>query len=179
MQHSDYPKPSLTVDLVMFLWDGNKLYLPLVQRLNNPFKGYWALPGGFVEIDETLRKAAAREAQEEIGVVPQDLIEGPAFDDPHRDPRGRVISIPFACLSLLQEVRLQAGSDASKVQIFDLQSIPDELAFDHGDIISTMCICAIDAIRKGLINPEWLSSEDKSKIILQLQQCGGKSHDGK
>src|ERR1700741_388054 len=94
-KRSDYPQPSVTVDLVIFTIAEDDLKVLLIRRGQEPFKGRWALPGGFVEIDESLERAAARELKEEVGVTNVYLEQLYTFGEPKRDPRGRVISVSF------------------------------------------------------------------------------------
>ena len=118
----------LAVDAVLVR--GGKILL--VKRKSAPFKGKWALPGGLVEKGETAVQAVVREAREETGLgVRVKKIIG-VFDDPHRDPRGRVVSVAFECAGRGAEV---SGSDAAEVKWFPLSSLP-RLAFDHEHIIA-------------------------------------------
>ena len=94
----DYPKPSVTVDLIIFTIAKDDLQVLLIRRDLEPFKGHWALPGGFVDIDESLEDAAARELQEEVGVKNVYLEQLFTFGEPTRDPRGRVISFAYFAL---------------------------------------------------------------------------------
>jgi 8-oxo-dGTP diphosphatase len=110
----------------------------LIKRKNPPFRGHWALPGGFVEPDEPLEAAARRELLEETGVIPRSLEQLYTFGDPGRDPRGWTISVSY--LATLDEVegnalRPRAGSDAAEAGWFDLSALPP-LAFDHADILA-------------------------------------------
>jgi 8-oxo-dGTP diphosphatase len=120
--------PSLTVDtLILF-----KNKLVLVKRKNPPFEGKFALPGGFVEIEETTEKAAAREAFEETGLSVEIIKLIGVYSDPRRDPRGHTVSVSYLARGL---GTLMPGSDAASVELFDLDSIP-ELAFDHNKIVN-------------------------------------------
>jgi 8-oxo-dGTP diphosphatase len=131
---SDYPRPSVTVDLVIFTIAEDDLKVLLIRRAQEPFKGRWALPGGFVEIDESLERAAARELKEEVGVRDVYLEQLYTFGDPKRDPRGRVISVSYFALVDAERQRIVAASDAADAQwhsVFD----PPKLAFDHAKIL--------------------------------------------
>ncbi len=131
---SDYPRPSVTVDLVIFTIAEDDLKVLLIRRAQEPFKGRWALPGGFVEIDESLERAAARELKEEVGVRDVYLEQLYTFGDPKRDPRGRVISVSYFALVDAERQRIVAASDAADAQwhsVFD----PPRLAFDHAKIL--------------------------------------------
>ncbi len=120
--------PLLTVD-ILIVQSGK---IVLIQRRNPPFQGHWALPGGFVDVGETVEEAAVREANEETGldVELQGLVG--VFSDPDRDPRGHTVSICFAALG---QGTPRASSDAQDVALFDLDELP-ALAFDHQHIVS-------------------------------------------
>ena len=133
----DYPRPTVTVDAVVFREDHGEWQVVLIRRKQEPFAGAWALPGGFVEMDETLETAAARELEEEAGLRGIALHQLCAFSDPKRDPRGRSISIAFAGLAGAHH-RLAAGDDAADARWFPKDALP-ALAFDHADILR----CAI------------------------------------
>jgi 8-oxo-dGTP diphosphatase len=127
----DYPRPAVTVDIVVISRDGRIL---LIRRKADPYGGSWALPGGFINIDETLADAAARELEEETGLRGLTMRQLRAFDKPDRDPRGRTIAVAF-----LAEVDAcpapAAGDDAGEAAWFPLDRLPP-LAFDHDDIIA-------------------------------------------
>jgi 8-oxo-dGTP diphosphatase len=106
----------------------------LIQRKNPPFQDLWALPGGFMDIDETLEKAAKRELEEETGLICDHLQQFKSYSAVDRDPRGRTVSVVFwEVLSAIPET--QAGDDAKEAQWFPLEQLP-ELAFDHEAIIN-------------------------------------------
>ena len=128
----DYPRPAVTVDIVIFVGEDPELLL--IRRKHVPFEGYWALPGGFVEMDESLEEAARRELEEETGVSDVTLTEIGAFGDPARDPRGRVITIAYAAVLEKRLLKVEAGSDAAEVAWFSTTNLP-ALAFDHAEII--------------------------------------------
>lgn len=107
----------------------------LVRRKNPPYEGHWALPGGFMEIEETLEEAARRELTEETGIVAGEMIRFDTYDKPGRDPRGRTITQLFVLIWKESMGQPVAGSDAERLEWFDLMELP-ELAFDHGEIIA-------------------------------------------
>ncbi|KAI7845785.1 hypothetical protein COHA_000699 [Chlorella ohadii] len=115
-----------------------RLVLPPLQRKHDPFAGAWALPGGFVDENEPLDKAAARELQEETGVNPDDVLltQVGAFGDPGRDPRGWCVSVAYAALVPTTDLGVQAADDAQAAQWYDVQQLP-KLAFDHKLIVRT------------------------------------------
>lgn len=126
------PLVALTADVVA-LAAGAPLRVLLVRRGNEPFKGDWALPGGFVEERERARDAAVRELEEETGVVVGDLSLVGVYDEPDRDPRGRVVSIAYRA-RLESSVTARGGSDASEARWFSVEALPT-LAFDHARVI--------------------------------------------
>jgi len=131
----EYPRPALTVDCVIFGYDGQKaLKVLLIQRANEPFKDQWALPGGFVDMDEDLQTAALRELEEETGVKNVFIEQLFTFGDPGRDPRGRVVSVSYYALVNLLEHPVQAASDARNVEWFSVETLP-RLGFDHDRIV--------------------------------------------
>ena len=124
---------AITVDTVIFYKVDKALKLLLIQRKNSPFKEKWALPGGFLEEDETLVNAAARELEEETGLTSVNLIQMEAYGAIGRDPRGRTISIAFMGL-LDKEENVAGADDAMNAKWFDITNLP-ELAFDHAEIV--------------------------------------------
>lgn len=125
-----YPRPAVTVDLVIV--DEGKILL--IQRAEEPCKGQWALPGGFVDENEDLPDAAARELLEETNLQAEGLLQVGAFGKPGRDPRGHTISIAFKG-SVKNKQDLKAADDAQAASWFELVNLP-ELAFDHQEIIA-------------------------------------------
>ncbi|WP_339610921.1 NUDIX hydrolase [uncultured Planktosalinus sp.] len=123
---------SLTVDIVVFNIEKNNSVL-LIQRKNNPFIKMWALPGGFVDLNESLHSAALRELKEETGIELQTCEQLYAFGNPERDPRGHTVSIAHVGF-LDQDLIPLANDDAENAQWFHLDQLP-ELAFDHKEII--------------------------------------------
>ena len=130
----DYPRPSVTVDLVIFTVADDDLKVLLIRRGGEPFKGRWALPGGFVEIDESLEVAAARELKEEVGVTNVYLEQLYTFGEPKRDPRGRIISVAYFALIDAEKQRIVAASDAARAEWHSVFH-PPKLAFDHKRIL--------------------------------------------
>ncbi|MEK6757807.1 MAG: NUDIX domain-containing protein [Nanoarchaeota archaeon] len=130
----EHEKPSVTVDIVIFTIRDDDLKVLLVKRDIEPFKGEWAIPGGFVRINESLEDAAKRELEEETGVKDVYLEQLYSFGNPERDPRGRVITIAYIALINSEKIKLKATTDASDVQWFSIKKIPS-LAFDHKKIL--------------------------------------------
>lgn len=131
----EHPHPAVTTDVVIFTIRKEKLEVLLVKRGGEPFKGYWALPGGFVDIDEDLEACALRELEEETGVTGVYLEQLYTFGAPDRDPRERVISVTYYAMVPAERINLQAASDADDVGWFEVDSLPP-LAFDHESIVA-------------------------------------------
>jgi len=132
----EYPRPALTVDCIIFGWDGTReLKVLLIQRGNDPFKGQWAFPGGFVDMGEDLETAALRELEEETGMKDVFIEQLFTFGAPNRDPRGRVVSVAYFALVNLKEHKIAAADDADDAQWFSVADLP-KLAFDHEQIMT-------------------------------------------
>jgi 8-oxo-dGTP diphosphatase len=130
-----HPRPSVTADIVVFSKHHQVLQILLVQCKHEPFKDSWALPGGFIEMEETLEQSAKRELIEETGLEIRQLEQFGAYGDPKRDPRGRVISIAYwALLPLDADPKVGGSDDASRAEWFPVTELPT-LAFDHARII--------------------------------------------
>ena len=123
----------VTVDAVIFFQKNKETKVVLIQRKKDPFKDQWALPGGFLENDESLEEGAKRELEEETGLKVPGLVQVGIFANPGRDPRGRIISIAFTA-TVFKEVPLKANDDAGDAKWFNINSLP-KLAFDHSKII--------------------------------------------
>lgn len=137
MTHSyEYPRAALTVDCVVFGIDEQELKLLLIQRGSAPYLGKWALPGGFVRVDESLEAAAARELQEEAGIAPLFLEQLYTFGAVKRDPRERVVSVAYYTLVKLSDHEVRAATDAADAAWFGVADLPS-LAFDHDEIVRT------------------------------------------
>ena len=130
----EYPHPAVTTDVVIFTIRQNQLKVLLIKRAQGPFRGGWALPGGFVGLDESLEDGARRELAEETGVSAVYLEQLYTFGDPGRDPRERVITVAYFALIPSDKIELRAASDAEGVSWFGLRELP-ALAFDHDDIL--------------------------------------------
>lgn len=128
-----YPHPAVTADCVIFGYDDNNIKVLLIQRGNEPYKGHWAFPGGFMNIDETAEQCALRELEEETGLKDVKVEQFYTFTDVNRDPRERVISIAYYGKIRLSNVK--GSDDADDAQWFSLDEIPN-LAFDHDLVLS-------------------------------------------
>ena len=128
-----YPHPAVTADCVIFGYDDNNIKVLLIQRGNEPYKGHWAFPGGFMNIDETAEQCALRELEEETGLKAVKVEQFYTFTDVNRDPRERVISIAY--YGKIQLSNVKGSDDADDAQWFSLDEIPN-LAFDHDLVLS-------------------------------------------
>ena len=132
----DYPRPMVTVDCVALRVVDSALEILLVKRGTAPFKGFWALPGGFVGMKETLEAAAIRELVEETGVRNLSLLfQHGVYGDPGRDPRGRVITVAFMGVVAKGGGKSKAGDEIQESRWFSVEKIPGKLACDHANII--------------------------------------------
>ncbi len=126
--------PLLTVDAVIL--SNNKKDIILIRRKNPPFQGQFALPGGFVDIGETVENACIREAKEETNISVKIIKLIGVFSDPDRDPRGHTITVAFLCEPLTKKEKPKALDDAAALEIIPLSKLTSlELAFDHMEII--------------------------------------------
>ena len=128
----EYPRASVTADAVLFAEKDGQMYVLLIQRGNEPYKGYWAFPGGFLNMDETVAHCAERELEEETGIVLTEMQLVGIYSDVERDPRGRVITAAYAAMTTMPEAN--AADDAAAAKWWPLNALP-ELAFDHDKIL--------------------------------------------
>ena len=138
-----YKNPAVAVDIAVFTIREEDLQVLLIRRRNAPFQGAWALPGGFVNYDESLDDAARRELKEETHVDGASLRQFHSFGAPKRDPRMRVISVAYFALVRADQVQAQAGDDAREARWFSMRQRP-RLAFDHRDMLQR----ALQALRR-------------------------------
>ncbi len=137
-----WPRASVTADSVLFAKRDGQMHVLLIQRGNEPYKGCWAFPGGFLEMDETVARCAERELEEETGIVLTGMQLVGIYSDVERDPRGRVITAAYAAMTTMPEAT--AADDAAAAKWWPLNNLP-KLAFDHDKILA-------DAIRVLKIN---------------------------
>ncbi len=141
----DYPRPMLTVDAVVFRINGEKPEVLLIQRKHDPFAGMWALPGGYVDMNETVEEAIVRELEEETGLKTNNLRQLYTFSAIGRDPRGRTVSVTFFGLTDMNNSTVKGGDDASDAQWFAVENLP-QLAFDHIKAVE-MAVSKIDSLK--------------------------------
>lgn len=150
----DYPRPYVTTDNVIFAKKDNRPYLLLVRRKGHPFIGQWALPGGFLNPDESTEEGAARELMEETNVAGTNICPVGVFSKPGRDPRGWVVTVAYTASVDMDKTKVKAGDDAGDAKWFEIickdkqitlknndmsliiSPERSDLAFDHGDIIT-------------------------------------------
>jgi len=143
---SKYERPSVTVDVVIFTLQNRELHVLLVNRKHWPHEGRWAIPGGFVNMDEPLDQAARRELEEETGVRDIYVEQLYTFGDPKRDPRTRVISVAYIALVSADKQTLRVSDESTDVRWFPVRRLPGPLAFDHDVILAA----GLDRLRSKL-----------------------------
>lgn len=163
-----YEHAAVTTDNVIFGFDGKKINILLVRRGIEPYKDHWALPGGFMKMNETATEGAKRELEEETGLKDAYIRQFHTFTKPGRDPRERVITIAYYALVRMQEVK--GGDDAAEARWFDIDNLPS-LAFDHDKILRE----AQRELRKQIhfepIGFELLPEEFTMKSLQQLYEA--------
>jgi 8-oxo-dGTP diphosphatase len=130
----DYPRPAVTADIIILKTIKDQQFVLLIERKHPPFEGMWALPGGFLEMDETLEEAALRELQEETGITGVELKQFHTYSKVNRDPRHRTITTVFIGNLNDNTIEPEAGDDAAKAEWFEMDKLP-QLAFDHGEVM--------------------------------------------
>ena len=171
--HYKYPHPGVTLDCVIFGFDGEKLNVLLIERRFDPYQGCWAFPGGFLEMDESAEEGARRELKEETGLDTAFVKQFHTFSKPDRDPRERVLTIAYYALLHISEVKGQ--DDAARAQWFPLNDLPT-LAFDHEEIFQKAKEALYNAFR--LDGKDWEAltkgfSEAELEIIVgELKRLG-------
>ena len=143
---SRYDRPSVTVDVVIFTLNNRELHVLLVQRKRWPHEGRWALPGGFINMDESLEQSARRELEEETGIRDIYLEQLYTFGEPKRDPRTRVISVAYIALVSADTQTLRVSEESTDVRWYPVRRLPSPLAFDHDLILDT----ALERLRSKL-----------------------------
>ncbi len=164
-----YARPALAVDCIVFALDLGKLKVLLIQRRSEPFANHWALPGGFLEIGETLEAAARRELAEETGLKHVFLEQLYTFSHLNRDPRDRVISVGYFALVRLNDHRVRAATDARCAVWFPMDDVP-RLAFDHDKILKMAYQRLRGKVRYQPIGFELLPSKFTLRQLQQLYE---------
>jgi len=159
MSHTyEYPHPALTTDIVIFTIRQEELKVLLIKRALPPHKGEWALPGGFVNLDESLEEGARRELEEETGVTGVFLEQLYTFGQPDRDPRERVITVAYYALIPTDTIEIRAATDAEGVSWFGMHELP-ELAFDHRKILDMAHRRLVDKLDYSTIAFQFMPKE--------------------
>lgn len=172
-----YPHPAVTTDIVIFSVRDNALQVLLIKRGGDPFKGSWALPGGFVRMDESLDECAKRELHEEAGLDGVYLEQLYTFGKIDRDPRERVISVAYFTLTPSEHLKPAAGTDAAEVAWFPICELP-ELAFDHSEIIRVARERLAAKMEYSTIGLQFMNEEfTLSQLQIVYEQATGKTLD--
>jgi 8-oxo-dGTP diphosphatase len=130
----EYPRPAVSADIAVFRQQEQSLQVLLIKRKNPPFQGMWALPGGFMEMDETLEQTAIRELEEETGLKDIELKQFKTFSQVDRDPRTRVVTTVFYGMVSMEHSMATGGDDAEEAEWFPVNNLPP-IGFDHDQII--------------------------------------------
>jgi 8-oxo-dGTP diphosphatase len=133
----EWPRPMVTVDAAVFSFSRGQARLLLIERKKDPYKGQWAVPGGFIEMDEELEDAVARELEEETGLTGIPLEQLRTFGTVGRDPRGRQITVVFTGIAPQGKTTIRGGDDAAQAKWFPIERLPANLAFDHDRVART------------------------------------------
>ena len=128
-----YPRPAVTADCIVITKDTDAKVL-LIQRGDDPYKGCWAFPGGFMNMDETTEQCAIRELEEETGLKVNEVHQIGAYSKVDRDPRGRTITVAYLAI-IDKPISVVGQDDAAKAEWWPINSLP-HLAFDHDEIVS-------------------------------------------
>ena len=162
----DYPRPTVTVDLAIFAISADELRVLLIRRKNDPYAGYWALPGGFLEINEPIEIGARRELKEETGLdAPSTIKFLGVYSDPSRDPRGRTISMAHAAVLRGEPPIVSGRDDASEAAWRLARSGRGILAFDHEPMLDQAIRWLHDEVRSRSLGLELLPEEfDESDV---------------
>ncbi|MFL5754010.1 MAG: NUDIX domain-containing protein [Bacteroidia bacterium] len=154
----EYPRIDVGVDAVVFAYNPDAVSVLLIKRKKDPYKGKWAIPGGFMEVDESPEDAVCRELKEETGIELNKLEQFHTFGDPDRDPRKRVISIAYYGLVKAGTYSARAGDDAAEAKWFNCKELPD-LAFDHKQILDMAISCLRNKVKYEPIGFELLGKQ--------------------
>ena len=171
MSHTyEYPHPAVTVDACLFTILDDQLKILLIKRGLEPFKGDWALPGGFIQMDENLDEAVQRELKEETGATGFNFEQLGTFGQVDRDPRERVISVAYFALAPAEHVVLKADTDAAEAAWFPIDELPD-LAFDHAGIINKAAKRVRTEVENSTAAFEFLPKKFTISDVRQVFEC--------
>ena len=163
-----YPRPAVTTDCVIFGFDDDGLSVLLIQRGAEPYKDFWAFPGGFLNMDEDAESGARRELMEETGFIADTIVQFGAFSAVDRDPRGRVITIAF--YALVKTGKVEGGDDAADARWFPINQIP-ALAFDHEDILNRSLCALRERLRFQPVGIDILPEEFSMSQLVHMYEC--------
>jgi 8-oxo-dGTP diphosphatase len=166
----NYPHPAVTVDACLFTIQEEQLKVLLIRRALEPFQGDWALPGGFVHIDENLETAVKRELEEETGLSGFYFEQLETFGQVDRDPRERVISVAYFALAPADGVVLKANTDASDAAWFAIDDLP-ALAFDHAGIVGKAVKRIRAKVEYSTVAFEFMPAQFTISDVLQVFEC--------
>lgn len=173
----DYPHPAVTTDIVIFTVIDDALKVLLIKRRDEPFKDHWAIPGGFLDMDENLDECAQRELEEETGIRDVYLEQLYTYGDVDRDPRERVISVAYYALISREGQHIQAGDDAAEAEWFDVDDLP-KLAFDHARVMEMAIERLAAKMDYSTIGFQLMPNEfTLSKLMRVYELAGRKPHD--
>jgi 8-oxo-dGTP diphosphatase len=161
-----YPRPSVTADCIVITKEAEPKVL-MIERGDEPFKGCWAFPGGFMNMDETTEQCAIRELEEETGLHISEVHQIGAYSKVDRDPRGRTVTVAY--LAIVDEpITVNGQDDAAKAQWFPLSALP-ELAFDHDEIMRD-AIRKYKEVRETAVQPPRSNFKEQKERLHQLSE---------
>lgn len=166
---TNYPKPSVTVDTIIFALHKQDIKILLIKRKYPPFANKWAIPGGFVDVNEALPLAAARELEEETGLKNVELKQFYSFGDPGRDPRGHTITVAYHTFLANLPTEVVGADDADKAEWFSIKSLP-EMAFDHKEVLDLAINDLKDRIETTLKLTDFFSEELKISDLRNINK---------
>ena len=162
-----YPRPAVTADCVVMTIEKDPQVL-LIERGDDPYKGCWAIPGGFLNMDETTEQCAIRELREETGFVISKVTQIGAYSEVDRDPRGRTITVAYLAL-VKQTVKVKGQDDAAKAKWFSIDKLP-KLAFDHEEILTDAIILYLK-MKNGIPEKKDLDKMAKADVMASAMSC--------
>ena len=164
----DYPRPAVTVDAIVFWLQPQDMQVLLIKRKQDPFKGCWAFPGGFMDMNEPPETAVVRELEEETGLQVKNVVQIGAFGAVNRDPRHRTVSIAYLSIFCEEPPAVKGADDASEACWISLHDVPMRMAFDHKDVLAHAKVFADMYFRTALPGSEeafGLSESDIEQLL--------------